>query len=112
MHIPAATPPSLHGAAAVREALRQAVETSSLSKEQLADRAGLSRKSLYNLLEGRADPRLSSVEALAHALGLDLFVAPRAVAQMRLQETARPGRSAHSTISRLLADHGRDVKAR
>ena len=99
------------GLAALRDALRKGVEASPLSKEELSEKAGLSRKSLYNLLEGRADPRLSSVEALAHALGLDLFVAPRAVSQMRLHETAQPGRSNHSTISRLLADHGRDMKA-
>jgi|EndMetStandDraft_7_1072992.scaffolds.fasta_scaffold20096_1 transcriptional regulator with XRE-family HTH domain len=109
-----ATPPSSplrSSSATLRDTLRKAVEASPLSKEELAEKAGLSRKSLYNLLEGRADPRLSSVEALAHALGLDLFVAPRALAQMRIHETAKPGRSSHSTISKLLADHGRDVKA-
>lgn len=94
----------------MREALHKAVEASPLSKEDLAEKAGLSRKSLYNLLGGRADPRLSSVEALAHALELDLFVAPVALAEMRLHETAKPGRSSQSSISRLLADHGRDVK--
>lgn len=103
------TPRSL--SAALRDGLLKAVEASPLSKEELAEKAGLSRKSLYNLLEGRADPRLSSVEALAHALGLDLFVAPKALAQMGLQEAAKPGRSSHSSISRLLADHGRGVKA-
>lgn len=100
-----------NSSANLRNALLKAVEASPLSKEELAEKAGLSRKSLYNLLVGRADPRLSSVEALAHALGLDLFVAPRAIAEMRLHENPKPGRSSHSTISRLLADHDRDVKA-
>ena len=103
---------SLRGSSpTLREALANAARASPLSKEELAEKAGLSRKSLYNLLEGRADPRLSSLEALAHALGLDLFVAPSALADMRLHETARPGRSSHSSISRLLADHDRDEKA-
>lgn len=106
---PSSAPRSL--SAALREGLLKAVETSPLSKEELAEKAGLSRKSLYNLLEGRADPRLSSVEALAHALGLDLFVAPKALGQMGLQKAAKPGRSSYSSISRLLADHGRGVKA-
>lgn len=82
-----------------------------MSREALAKKAGLSRKSLYNLLDGHRDPRLSSLEALAHALDLDLFVAPRAAAHMRLHETAKPGRSTHSAISKLLASHGRDKKA-
>lgn len=103
--------PLRSSASALREALRGAVEASPLSKEELAEKAGLSRKSLYNLLEGRADPRLYSLEALAHALELDLFVAPKALGATRLRATAKPGRSAHSTISRLLADHGRDEKA-
>ncbi len=94
-------------AATVRRALLEAVEASPLSKEALAEKAGLSRKSLYNLLQGRADPRLSSVEALAHALGLDLFVAPKALAQLRIGEPTPPGRSPHSAISPLLARHGR-----
>lgn len=111
MLTPSPSSPPRSSVAALRDALRQAVEASALSKEALAEKAGLSRKSLYNLLEGRADPRLSSVEALAHVLGLDLFVAPRALADMRLHERARPGRSTHSTISRLLAEHGRDEEA-
>lgn len=102
------TPPAYGSAAAtLRRTLLEAVEASPLSKEALAEKAGLSRKSLYNLLEGRSDPRLSSVEALAHALELDLFVAPKALAQLRIGEAAPPGRSAHSAISSLLARHGR-----
>ena len=102
-----AVPPTYGAAPTVRQALLEAVAASPLSREALAEKAGLSRKSLYNLLEGKADPRLSSVEALAHALGLDLFVAPKALAQLRIGETAPPGRSPHSAISPLLARHGR-----
>jgi transcriptional regulator with XRE-family HTH domain len=39
---------------------------------QLADTAGLSEGTLYSILGGHVDPRLSSLVALAYALEVDL----------------------------------------
>lgn len=90
------------GANALRQALRSAVESSNLSKQDIASRAGISRRALYSLLEGEADPRLSTVEALAHVLGLDLLAAPKAVNAMRLSDAANDKLSEHSRVRRLL----------
>jgi DNA-binding phage protein len=93
------------GAAALRQSLRSAVEGSSLPKQIIAERAGISRRALYSLLEGQADPRLSTVEALAHVLGMDLFAAPKAVHALRLSSPSKDHLSRHSRVRRLLEQH-------
>ena len=75
-----------------------------MSREELATKAGLSRKGLYNLLNGDGDPQLSSVEALAHALDLELILTPKAASQMQLDKPPSLRRSDHSRINRLMAD--------
>lgn len=99
-----------HGAPAVRQAIRSAVESSSLSKQDIAARAGVSRRTLYEVLEGTADPRLSTLESLAHVVGLDLFVAPKAVNAMQLPSQASDQLSQHSRVRRLL-EHNMRSKA-
>jgi DNA-binding phage protein len=93
------------GAHVLREALRSAVASSKLSKQEIAQRAGISRRALYSLLEGEADPRLSTIESLAHVLGLDLFAAPKAVHSMRLSSPSESQLSRHSRVRRLLEQH-------
>lgn len=93
---------SFSGAPALRQALRSAVERSALSKQEIAARAGISRRALYSLLEGEADPRLSTLESLAHVVGLDLFVAPKAVNSIDLSTPANDQLSRHSRVRRLL----------
>ena len=88
----------------LRTILRQSTASSGLSREQLAAKAGLSRKGLYNLLNGDGDPQLASVEALAHALDLELVLAPKAASQMQLDKPTSPRRSDHSRINRLMAE--------
>lgn len=97
---------SLSGAPALRQALRSAVERSALPKQEIAARAGISRRALYSLLEGQADPRLSTLESLAHVVGLDLFAAPKAVNALRLSTPANEQLSQHSRVRRLL-EHNR-----
>lgn len=93
---------SLSTAASIRNTLRDAVERSSLPKQVIAERAGISRRALYSMLEGQADPRLSTLEALTHVLGLDLFAAPKSAGQMRLSSPSTGRLSEHSRVRRLL----------
>jgi transcriptional regulator with XRE-family HTH domain len=39
------------------------------SHQEIAERVGISRSALYNILQGTVDPRLSTVQALADVLG-------------------------------------------
>ncbi|MDO9438868.1 helix-turn-helix domain-containing protein [Hydrogenophaga sp.] len=90
--------------ASLRNTLRSAVDNAPLSKQDIAQRAGISRRALYSLLEGAADPRLSTLEALSHVLGLDLFIAPKAVHQIQLGSASTGKRSEHSRVRRLLEE--------
>lgn len=98
---------SFSAAAAVRQALRTAVEQSTLPRQEIAARAGISRRALYDVLEGKADPRLSTLEALAHVLGMDLFAAPKAATALRLSTPASDKLSQYSRVRRLLEDSAR-----
>ena len=97
---------------ALLDTLRSAVERSKLSKQDIAAKAGISRRALYALLGGEADPRLSTLEALAHVLGLDLLAAPKAANAVRFAEPSSAQRSAHSRVRRLLEQAGHAVAER
>jgi transcriptional regulator with XRE-family HTH domain len=60
-------------------ALRKARAARGLTQRQLADQAGLHQAQVARAESG-ADLRLSTLLELAHAAGLVLFLAPRAVA--------------------------------
>jgi transcriptional regulator with XRE-family HTH domain len=60
-------------------ALRSARAARGLTQRQLADQAGLHQAQVARAESG-ADLRLSTLLELAHAAGLELFLAPRAVA--------------------------------
>ncbi|QIL74134.1 helix-turn-helix domain-containing protein (plasmid) [Diaphorobacter sp. HDW4B] len=94
----------------MREVLQDAVSKSPLSIVEIAEKSGVSRKALYSLLKGDADPRLSTIEALAHTLGLGIVVAPKAVEQLQLHRPVLRQASEHSKIRRLLTAH--EEKAR
>ena len=54
--------------------LNELIEKSTLTKTQLAERAGISRASLYNMLSGDvAESKLSTLARLASALGVHPF---------------------------------------
>lgn len=98
---------SSFGTPALRQALRSAVESSPLSKQDIAARAGVSRRTLYEVLEGTGDPRLSTLESVAHVLGMNLFAAPKAVNSLRLSSPANDQLSQHSRVRRLLESNVR-----
>ena len=52
--------------------LRDLREQRGLSLRTLADRAGIDFTTLNRIELGKADPRLSTLEHLAHALGVDV----------------------------------------
>lgn len=47
---------------------------------QLAEKAGMSRTSLYKALSGEGRPEFATVLKVAHALGFDITVKPRKTA--------------------------------
>ena len=70
-----ALPPD--GAAPLYRQLLRAREASRLTQEQLAQRSGVARPTIYRCESGRYDARLSTVSELARALGLELMLVPR-----------------------------------
>lgn len=70
-----ALPPD--GAALLYRQLLRAREASRLTQEQLAQRSGVARPTIYRCESGRYDARLSTVSELARALGLELMLVPR-----------------------------------
>jgi probable addiction module antidote protein len=53
---------------------------------RLSEDAHLNRESLYRMLSGRGNPRLTSLDALLHAMGLRLTVAVVSPGQAEAQE--------------------------
>ncbi|MCC5610750.1 helix-turn-helix transcriptional regulator [Nostoc sp. CHAB 5834] len=97
------TPPSL------LDLLRKAVEESPLTKLELAKRAGMSRKTLFLILEGTTDYRISSVLALVDALELEVQLVPKLVREHKLGGASTSEHSKHSPIGaflRLTKDSG------
>lgn len=52
------------------DALRAAKEAAGLTQMQLSQRSGVSQAQISDLLNGRFDPKLSTIMALAEALGV------------------------------------------
>ncbi|MDO9434847.1 helix-turn-helix domain-containing protein [Hydrogenophaga sp.] len=53
-------------------------KAASLTQEQLAQRAGVSRMTVSRI-EAGMDPRLSTLQELARAMGMELMLVPRAL---------------------------------
>lgn len=102
---------SFSSATVLRNTLRAAVDDSQLSKQDIASRAGISRRALYSLLEGEADPRLSTIEALSHVLGLEVFAAPKALNTVQLSTASSGNLSIHSRVRRLLQRSGHGTQS-
>lgn len=62
------------------EVLREARRARKLSQADVADAAGLSRMTVQKLESGSVDARISTLEELVRALGLELLLVPRALA--------------------------------
>lgn len=93
-----------YGTPTVIQALRGAIERSELTRQEIAARAGISRRALYGMLEAGADPRQSTVEAIAHVLGLSLIAIPKIAIRMQLDQPTSSGLSKHSRVRRMLAE--------
>jgi len=70
--------------------LQEARERKKIKLVDLVDRTGLTAVTLRNVLEGKTDPRLSTIVALAHEVGLELVLLPKEVAQSFEAQTAAP----------------------
>jgi transcriptional regulator with XRE-family HTH domain len=83
-----------------------------LSQEALAQRAGLSRMTVQRIEAGQIDPRLSTLQEMFRALGLELMPVPTAL-RPQLEDFVRsggrllgqpPGVGAPPSIAQVLAD--------
>ena len=72
------------------EELEAARKAADMSQEQLATRSGLSRMTVQRTEAGQIDPRLSSVAAIAKALGMDVMLVPTAL-RPELESFVRSG---------------------
>lgn len=58
--------------------IENARKAASLTQEELAQRAGVSRMTVSRI-EAGMDPRLSTLQELARAMGMELMLVPRAL---------------------------------
>ncbi|ARP86819.1 helix-turn-helix domain-containing protein [Bordetella genomosp. 9] len=66
--------------AQVAQVLRTALSHAGLSQAELRAQAGISQRTLTNVLSGREDFKLSTLLALCDRLGLELVLVPREAA--------------------------------
>jgi transcriptional regulator with XRE-family HTH domain len=59
--------------------LEQARLAAGITQAELAGRAGLHRMAVQRIEAGTSDPRLSTLQALARALGMELMLVPAAL---------------------------------
>lgn len=64
--------------AAISAAVRTSLSAMPLTQAQLREQAGVSQRTLTNVLSGREDFKLSTLLALADRLGLELLLVPKA----------------------------------
>ncbi len=82
---------SANSAARLAETLERQRIAQMQTRGDLVQTTGLSYQSLQKILEGRADFRVSSLLALAHALGLEVALVPAALGTaMPVGATAAP----------------------
>ena len=60
------------------QSIEGARKAASLTQEELAQRAGVSRMTVSRI-EAGMDPRLSTLQELARAMGMELMLVPRAL---------------------------------
>jgi transcriptional regulator with XRE-family HTH domain len=53
--------------------------TQGLTQADLGGRTGVARKTIVRIESGGTDPRLSTIEALARAMGMELVLVPKAL---------------------------------
>ena len=70
--------------------LGRARRSAGLTQDELASRAGLSRLTVHRIEHGGIDPRLSTLQEVARALGLELLLVPAAL-RPELESFVRAG---------------------
>ncbi|WP_067272422.1 helix-turn-helix domain-containing protein [Mitsuaria sp. 7] len=61
--------------------LRDTARRNGLTQARLADTSGISARTLTHVLSGQEDFRVSTLMAVAHQLGLELVLVPKAAAR-------------------------------
>jgi len=61
--------------------LSRARRASGLTQSDLAEKSGLSRMAVQKAESGATDPRLSTLEVMARAMGMELMLVPTAIRQ-------------------------------
>ncbi|SRR5690554_5933579 len=61
------------------EEIAEARRALGLTQAELADKAGLSRMAVQKAESGSTDPRLSTLQVMARALGMELMLVPSAI---------------------------------
>jgi DNA-binding XRE family transcriptional regulator len=65
-------------------------EVQNISQTQLADTSGLSRMTIVRVEHEKIDPRLSTIQVMARAMGLELILVPKELTEP-LQDFIRSG---------------------
>lgn len=65
----------------VAKILRNAISHRKVSQAQLREEAGISQRTLTNVLSGDEDFKMSTLFALADRLGLEMLLVPKGAAQ-------------------------------
>lgn len=61
------------------EQLAKARQAQGLTQAELADKSGLSRMAVQKAESGSTDPRLSTLEVMARALGMEIMLVPTVI---------------------------------
>ena len=85
------------------EQLRDVIERSPRNKSEIAEAAGISRKTLFNILEHEQDFKVSSLLALVDVLRVDITLVPREARALGLSEPVGTSLSPHSRVGHLRA---------
>lgn len=56
----------------IADKIREIAKDKNLSKMDIHRRSGLSYRQVFNILQGKGNPRLASLHRIAHALGVDI----------------------------------------
>jgi ribosome-binding protein aMBF1 (putative translation factor) len=91
------------------DGLKAAKDERMVSASKLADEVGLSKLTVRNILSAEAAPLLTNAMALASALGLELVMVPKDVAQS-LSEAKKPHTVLSNVERRLASGSSVDVE--
>jgi transcriptional regulator with XRE-family HTH domain len=86
--------------AEIAAVLRQSIKNRHVPQARLKEQAGISQRTLTNVLSGEEDFKLSTLFALADRLGLELVLAPKeAVRAIAAGAVTKPAVRSHVTAA-------------